>query len=194
MELTPENVTKVLAAIGIEDKVEDVEVDSVVTRATELAARPEKAEADERTLEERAREDGKVVLDSVTVADLKTKADKGEQALNELHQDKFDRAYSDAVEEGRVKASDETKARLQKLYNADSEACLEDLASREKIVNTSARGSGESKDKTEAPEGVDPESHELNELTRAYMEEHDESDYEKAYDKVVAARRKAATS
>jgi hypothetical protein len=166
--------------LGIEI-AEDAEPDKVLEDAkAKLEEKPA-----EQSLEDRAKAEGKKLVDADEFAETKRKAEAGERAEKELRQQKFDTAFEKALDEGRVDAKDETKERLQKLYDADAEACLEDLDNRPKIVNTEARGSGKSRDAGEAPEGVDQESFELDQRVKAYMDEHDEPDYDKALDKVM---------
>lgn len=170
------DLSKVRTALGI---AEDADTDAVV-KAIEDAS-------EEKTLEDRAREENKVLLDATQVQELTEKAERGDKAAKQLHQNAFDAAYDSALDELRVDAKDETKERFQKLYDLAPAETLATLADLPKIASDKPRGSGKPA-AGEVPDGVDEERYELHQEVLAYMDEHDESDYVKALNKVQKAR------
>lgn len=191
-EATEEQVLEALdGRVPVADLVAALELDKD-TEADKLADAikakfaGEATEDDRKSLEERAREEGKVLLDATDYAQVKRDAERGKQAADELRQAKFDTAFDKALAEAKVDAKDETRERYQKLYDADPETTLEMLENLPKLAPTEARGSGKGASEA-APDNVDADRHALDRKVQAYMREHNESDYVKALDAVVAA-------
>jgi hypothetical protein len=159
---------KVAKALGI-DKADEA---SIVAKAAELA-------------EVKPLADGDVAVKKADLNQLTADAAKGAKAADELKQSKFDVAFQKALDEVRIDAKDETKVRLQKLYDVAPDETLADLDARPKLVNTEAHGHGDKPG--EAPEGTDPERFDLDEAAKTKMVE-DKIDYETAINRVLADR------
>lgn len=158
---------------------EDSDAKAITDAIGELASR-----GDEKSLEDRAKAEGKKLVSEADYADLVKGSAAGQTALEELRVSKFEAAYDTAVNEQRITTDDDAKKRLRGWYDADAEGCLADLAARPKLVNTSARGTGKAP-ADEAPDGVDPERHELNERVKARMKA-DKVDFATALDAELA--------
>lgn len=151
---------------------------------TAIKAKDEKPE--EVSLEDRAKAEGKVVLDADEVAEMRTGAKAGKAAAAELKQDKFDRAFDKALDEVRVDTKDETRKEWQELYDLAPEQTLKRLDALPPLANTKPKGSGAAPGANgEAPDGVDEERFELNEKVEARMAK-DDCSYEEALRKVRA--------
>lgn len=141
----------------------------------------------EVSLEDRAKAEGKVVVDAKDWTETKAGAAAGKAAAAELKQDKFDRAFEAALKdpEGpRVDAKEETRQEWQELYDLAPEQALKRLDALPRIANAKPRGSGEGGG-TDAPDNVDQERFELNEKAEARMVA-DDCSYEEALRKVRA--------
>jgi phage I-like protein len=167
--------TEVLKAL---DLAEDTDVNGVVAKIQELQA----AKAEPKSLEQAARDEGKVLLDANDYQSLKAGAEAGAQAAKELAAQKFERAFDDAVNNGR--AIPAQKESLEHFYALDAESTLKMLGDGPQIVNTKPIG-GPGHVPGEAPQGVDPESHTLHRRVLDYCKTHDldpSRDYQKALD------------
>lgn len=153
------------------DLPEDTDDAKLLEAVTALKAKADKEPAEPvepKTLEQQAGEAGKVLLDSTQYAELRSDATAGREAAKQLHAEKFDRAFEDALRAGRaVEAQRETK---QKFYSLDAEATLKELAEGPVILNTRPRGQSYSLD-DDIPNGVHPESHQLDQKVRARLKE-----------------------
>lgn len=171
--------------LDLKDDASEEEISEAVKAKLEELSKEDEGEGEDKlTLEERAKKEGKVVLSKDTIDALNEKVEKGVKAADELHQAKFDTAYDKAVDECRIKTSDETRKRWEKLYKADAETTLEQLKELPKLANTKAKGG--TGDAGEVPEGADPERHDLDKRVKARMKEKGE-DYITALDAVMAA-------
>ena len=171
------NAAKVAEALGITETDED----KIVAKAKELADTGE-----EKSLEDRAKDEGKRIVTQSDFEALKADAAEGKKAADQLHQSRFDTAFADALKAGRIDAKDSTRERFQKLYVADADSTIETLKELPAAVNTSSHGSGSGPG--EVPEGQDADRAELDQEVRAYMADHDGVDYAAAIDKVLAKR------
>jgi hypothetical protein len=180
------SLSEIAEKLGIEIEVADGDsLDTEkLTEAVKTAIEEGGGAADEKSLEDRAKEEGKQVVENAEFAELKRDAAAGKKAADELHQAKFDTAFDKALSGVRVDAKDETRERYQKLYDADAEATLELLENLPKLARTDARGSGGTEG--DVPDGVDEDRAKLDRRVKAYMREHDLSDYAEALDKVLA--------
>lgn len=171
-------------ALGVEVEVTDA--DELVAKVKELKG----SDDDGKTLEDRAKDEGKTLVDADTFNELKDQAAAGAAAADQLKADRFDRAFEKALTGGRVDAKSETKERFKKLYEADADTAIETLDNLPKVVNTKPAGSGE--DSGEVPENQDADRAQLDREVRAFMADEDESDYRVALSKVLAKRGAAA--
>lgn len=121
------------------------------------------------SLEQQAAAEGKVLLSQADLDDLTAKAEKGEEAAKQLHQQKFETAYDKASEEGRVDAKTETRERWEKLYDSNPSVTLDALADLPKVINLDAPR-GENGKVSDAPDGHDAERFELHQKAEAYAE------------------------
>lgn len=145
-----------------------------------------KEQADKtESLEDRAKAEGKVVIESDQLNDLKGRLEATEKSLADTE---FDRAFETALNEQRVDAKDETRQRFHTLFEKDRETTLDLLKNSPRLVNSEAKGKGGSEEVADAPEGVDPDSHALDREVRAFMAEHSEDSYTVALDKVLATK------
>jgi phage I-like protein len=159
---------EVLKALGLPD---DTDVAGVLDAITNLSQRASDAEAqvttleaakpEQKTLQQLADEEGKVVLDSVEVADMRRKADLGEQAHKQLEQQRFTTTFDKAVREGRA-----VPAQLEQfteLHAEKPELALKMLDSGPQIVNTRpSNWDNKNLELEDAPAGVDAESRKID--------------------------------
>lgn len=125
------------------------------------------------SLEQLAADADKVLLSQAELDQLTAKAERGEEAAKQLHQQTFMSAYEKASEEGRVDAKDETRERWQKLYDSNADVTLEALTTLPKVVSLNApRGESGNPSTSEAPEGHDAERYELHQQAEAYADKH----------------------
>jgi hypothetical protein len=165
--------------IEIEGDVEDV--DKLAEAITEHFK--ESKDDDEKTLKERAEAEGKTVLKKDDLIQLTADAKAGKKASEELHQGKFDTAFSAALDEVRVDAKDETRESWQKLYDKAPEETIERLAALPKLASTKARGSG--KADNEVPEGVHEDHEKIDRKVKDKIKEDPKLTYAEALDIVL---------
>ena len=164
-------------SLGIEVEVADTEA---------LVAQVKEQAPAEQSLADRAKAEGKTVIDADTLEQLKDQAAAGQAAADQLKADRFDRAFEKALDGGRVDAKPETKERFQKLYKADADTAIETLDNLPKVVNTKPAGSNQGQD--DVPENQDADRTQLDREVRAYMADKDEPDYAKALERVLATK------
>lgn len=161
----PDLNQKLAKALGLKDDATDEEI---VTAATEAAARPVKLEAaagDVKTLAEAAAAEGLVLLSTDDHQTLVDGAKAGEQSAEKLRKLEFDNAFAKALREGRMTSDKETREKWEGRYKTGGwgpEVTLEALAELPKIVNLKAAGDGAAPTTEDAPEGADPDRHELH--------------------------------
>lgn len=160
---------------------EDADEAKILEAVADAKAEPEAP--DTKTLEAQAAEQGKVLLDATEVAKLSADAAQGVAAAEQLRAQRFDTAFSKALDAGRVDAKPETRERFEGLYKADADLTIQTLDALPALVNTTARGEGG--DTTAVPDGVDADSYKLDLAVQAHMTEHN-VDYMTALDAVSA--------
>lgn len=114
---------------------------------------------------------------------------------SDLDHERFAADFGQALREGRVDAKDETretwKGRYEKFGREDARALLFEMPAD--TIPVRERGSSDAEEMaSEAPEGVDQEAHELDEVVKAHQREHEGLSYSQAYDAVMAQRRERA--
>jgi hypothetical protein len=174
-----------LTALGIEDQdalktLEAADLDESATKILLDAAASLKAKAEEhapteplKTLEQQAKEDGKVLLDSAALTKLQLDAAAGAAAQKQLHAQTFETAFKTALDACKVAPAE--KDSIAKVYELDSTLALKMLEDRTPIVN--ARPIGESareldqdaSDEQLQGAGVVPDSHRVNAAIRKHM-------------------------
>ncbi len=170
----------ILKALDLKDEASDEDI------VTAIKAAKEAADEDGTSLEDRAKAEGKAVVDAKkyeqTVADAKA----GKEAADKLHQREFDDAYKACLDGVQVDSKDETRKEWQELYDAAPEATLKRLKGLPKLASTAPSGKGGGPGAGgEAPDGVDEDRHELNEKVKARAKE-DKIPYEEALELVLA--------
>lgn len=174
---------KLTEALGLDAGAEeDMILDAVTGVLTERDTLKDRAESTE-SLEDRAKAEGKVVIENDQLEELTTRVSAAEKALADSD---FDRTFESALDAQRVDAKPETRERFRKLFDQDRDTTVEILSSLPKLVNTDSKGKAGSEEITDAPEGVDADSHALDRQVKAYMTEHGEDNYSVALDKVLA--------
>jgi hypothetical protein len=174
------DTSAITEALGLKDDATEAEILDAIKEKSEAA------DAGETSLEDRAKAEGKVVLDGAALASLQADSKAGKEAADKLHQRDFDDAYTECLDEVRVDTKDETREEWQELYDAAPEATLKRLKGLPKLANTSLAGSGKGPGGNgEAPDNVDEERFELNEKVEARMTA-DDCTYEEALQKVRA--------
>jgi len=126
-----------LKLLDLDDTADDAAVEAAVVTLLEKATAPPVTEP-VKTLEQLAADEHKVLLDSTELAGLRSDATAGRAAANELHQQKFEIAWTRALEAGRAVAGQEESSRH--FYTLDADATLKLLDEGPVIVNTKPSG------------------------------------------------------
>lgn len=173
-------------ALGLDAGADEDKILSAVTGVlTERDNLKTKAEQADESLEDRAKAEGKVVIENDQLQDLTSRISQAEQALADRD---FDSAFDAALSDQRVDAKEDTRKRFRKLFDQDRDTTLELLANSPKLVKSDAAGKGGSDEVADAPDGVDADSHALNREVQARLAEHSDETYTEALDKVLAAK------
>ena len=139
--------------------------------------------SDSKSLEDRAKEEGKVVIEADQLKELSDRVSESEKKLADAD---FDRVFDAALKDPkgpRVDAKPETRERYRKLFDQDRDTTVELLEAAQPLVKSSPGGKGGSDEITETPDGVDPEMSKLDKQVKAYAKEHKVS-YTEALDAV----------
>lgn len=158
--------TEVLTLLGLAD---DTDVNGVVEAIKALQANAEtKPEADPKTLEQAAADEGKIVLDTARLTQLERDAAAGREAATELAAQRFDTSFQKALAAGR--AIPAQRERLEHFYTLDANSTLKLLDEGPQIVNVKPIGASFDVE-SGAPAGVDSKSHELDLKVKARLRE-----------------------
>lgn len=163
----------------------DLEGDDVTTEKIVEKIKDLSEDNEGKTLEDRAKDVGKRLVDEDDFSELKRHAAAGKEAADKLHERDFEDAFDDALHDKdgpRVDAKPETKERFRKLYDLDADSTVETLKNLPRIANAKLQGSGEGPDDT--PDGVDEDRAKLDKRVKAKMKEKDIS-YSEALDLVL---------
>lgn len=174
---------KLTEALGLDAGADDEAIVKAVNGA--LSERDEAKADTGESLEDRAKAEGKVLIEADQLQDLNGRLTAAEKALTDSA---FDKAFDAALDDQRVDAKEETRERFHKLYEQDADTTVQILSSLPKLVNSAPQGKGGSEEIADAPEGVDADSHALDREVRAYMTENSEDNYSVALDKVLAKK------
>lgn len=126
-------------------------------------------DADEATILDRL--DGCIILDASEHADLVAKANAGETVKAERDKERYDAAWTKALDGGRVAPA--MKDNFDAMRKQDVDLAVKVLDDLQPIVPTAARGAGPGGSAVqpgEAPEGVDQDRFELHEQATAAVE------------------------
>lgn len=187
MELSPQIVQA--PDLG-EDADEQKVLDAIQTLQNEASKPEPEPEPETKTLDELAKQEGKIVLDSAAYAELQSGAADGREARKQLQAERFEAKFKLACDEGKAVVAEEEAQRH--FYNLDADATLKALEDRPQIVNTKPIGKNVPTDGLDAPAGVDAKAFQLDQAVKQYMVEKDESDYVKALHAVEENQRMAA--
>jgi phage I-like protein len=152
--------------LGLPDDADDKKlldaVTALVDKATEPAPTPTV-----KTLDQMAKDEGKILLDSAQYASLELNARQGAAAAKQLHAATFETAFTNALGAGR--AIPAQKDQLTKFYELDAPGTLKMLDEGPTIVNVKPRGGSAEMIDLGAPEGVHPGSHGVDAKVRAKL-------------------------
>lgn len=181
-----DTLTEIAEALGLDASADKDTVLEAITKVTSErdAAQSdlEQAKDSGESLEDRAKEEGKVLVDADEFQSLSDRVATSEEKLADAD---FDKHFDAALNETRVDAKPETRERFRKLFDQDRETTLELLDAAAPLVNTKPEGKGGSDEIDDTPDGVDADSHKLNKKVKAYMKENDVT-YVEALDAVQA--------
>lgn len=171
----PDLLKTLAATFGLpEDTAEAKVLEAVAEAKAKADAKPPES-TDTKTLEARAADEGKVLLDAAQVTQLTADAAKGVKAETDLATMQFEAAYDKALRSGRIDAKPETKTLHESIFAVDREKSITLLESLpEGVVNLSARGEGGHTDEVPTTldgHAVDPESAKLDQKVKQYMKD-----------------------
>lgn len=179
MELTADTLT----ALGLD---QDADEQKLLDTFTELKERAE-TEPEPKSLEQAAKDDGKVLLDQGDFQALKDGAAAGIESKKQLDQLTLDTAFTRALDAGKAVAAD------REFYESlPLDVAVKRLEDAPQIVNVAPRGKNIDTAHLDAPANVQPDAFQLDQEVKAHMAEHNETDYVTALHKVEENRRVAA--
>ena len=128
-----------------------------------------------KTLEQEAKENGLVILDAAEISSLRTLAQEGADAKKQLHQERFDRAFEQAVKARKVTPAQEDD--FKRFYELDADTALKTLDNLQPILPERPLGNPaieldldtETDPAHAVATGRHPESAELDRRIRKYM-------------------------
>ena len=174
-----DNDSELVTALGSVE-LDEAHTAKLLDAATGLAKKAKKADkaADKpvRTLEQEAADRGLVILDAEQVRTLQTQAASGAAAMKQLHEQRFDHAFTDAVKARKVTPAERDS--LAHFYTLDAAATLTMLEARQPIVPEAPRGlpslqidpdPGDFQQVAQA--GLHPGSHQLHQQVQAKLKE-----------------------
>lgn len=159
--------TAILTLLDLDESADEAKVlEAITALKTPPAAEPVK------TLEQQAADAGMVVLDSAQLTQLTSDAAAGREAKDELHANRFENAWTKALDAGRATpAMEETK---RALYAVAPDLTIKELDEGPTIINVKPSGWKNDKDAPGAqtsPPGVEPENYALDQKIWAYIRE-----------------------
>ena len=179
-------LTEIAEALGLDASADEAKIlEAITTVNTErdtAKADLDKAKDSETSLEDRAKEEGKIVIDA---DQFKSLSDRVTESDSKLADADFNKVFDAALAGLKVDAKPETRDRYRKLYNQDRETTVELLDNAQPLVNAKPTGQGGTDEITDTPDGVDPERHKLDKKVKAHQKEHG-VDYVTALDAVQA--------
>jgi hypothetical protein len=171
-----DELKKIAEALGLDASADEAKITERI-KALQSERDEAKAEADEakdsgESLEDRAKKEGKVVIETDQLKKLSDRVAESEQKLADAE---FNRVFDAALKDPkgpRVDAKPETRERYRKLFDQDRDTTVELLEAAQPLVKSSPEGKGGSDEITESPDGVDPEMSKLDKQVKAYAKEH----------------------
>lgn len=142
-----------LEAIDIDETAGKKLLDAV----TGLKAKAEKPEPI-KTLEQQAAENGKKLLDQAEFTKILSQAAAGEQAMKQLHAQRFEHTFEAALTNpDGAKVTPAEKEQLHHFYTLDADATIKLIEDREPIVSAKPKGSAVLELDLDNPASADPE-------------------------------------
>lgn len=183
-----EELKKIAEALGLDASADQETILTAITtvlaeRDTAKADLEKATDADGETLEDRAKREGKIVVEAETLTDLTSRLKDTETSLADAD---FEKVYDAALKDPkgpRVDAAPETKERFRKLYDQDRDTTVSILENSPHLANAKPAGEGGSDEIVDTPKGVDADMAKLDKKVKARMRE-DGVDYVTALDAV----------
>lgn len=120
------DLVKIAEALGLDKDADEAKVLEAIAEKAKTSE-PEPSD-DTKTLEERAKAEGKTVVDTKFLSELAAQAKDGADAATKLHAQTWDTAWDKARDRGAVDAKDETKEFYKTLYDGDEDTGLKALS------------------------------------------------------------------
>lgn len=182
-----DELKKIAEALGLDASADEAKITERIkalqSERDEARTEADKAKDSGESLEDRAKKEGKIVIEADQLKELSDRVAESEQKLADAD---FDRVFDAALKDPkgpRVDAKPETRERYRKLFDQDRDTTVELLEAAQPLVKSSPEGKGGSDEISETPEGVDPEMSKLDKQVKAYAKEHKVS-YREALDAV----------
>lgn len=183
MKTLAEKLTEALGLdVGADDEKIVEAVKGALTERDEAKQLADRS-SDSKSLEDRAKEEGKVVIEADQLKELSDRVSESERKLADAD---FERVFDAALKDPkgpRVDAKPETRERFRKLFDQDRDTTVAILESAQPLVKSTPNGEGGSESVEDTPAGVDPEMAKLDKQVKAYAKEHKVS-YAEALDEV----------
>jgi phage I-like protein len=165
----------ILKALGVEDeaaqtKILDAAKADDFDEAKLLSAVADAKPVDEpKTLDQQAKDEGKVLLDADAFKALDAGAKAGAAAAKELAQQKFNSTFDKSVRKGRMLPAH--KEKMEHFYALDAESTLKLLEEAPQIVNVKPTGGTVLEAEVPVPAGVDAQGFALDQKVRTKLKE-----------------------
>lgn len=142
----PELTKEILLATGLSDEQattvlaadDPAKALSTAVEANKAAAAPTPPASETKNLAELAKAEGKVVLDASQLIKLTADAAAGAAAAQELHTSKFERAFDEAVENGRVLPA--SKSTFELAYGVQPAETIKQLGELPSVLHVTLDG------------------------------------------------------
>jgi phage I-like protein len=181
MALSPD----IVKALDLAEDADEQKVLDAIQTLQDEATKP--AETETKTLDELAKDEGKIVLDAADYSQLKDGAAAGIESKKQLDVLTLDTAFEKALTAGKAVAAD--REFYEELPLAVAVRRLDEAP---QIVNVTPIGKNVGTDGLDAPTGVHEQSFQLDQAVKKHMTENDETDYVKALHAVEDLQRSAA--
>jgi phage I-like protein len=171
------DLVKTLDALDLDEE----STQKLLGAATDLRTRADAAAVTEptapRTLEQQAADAGKIILDHDTLITLQRDAQSGAAAMRQLHEDRFETAFTRALEDpAGARVIPAEKDDLKHFYELDADATIKLIDARQPIVSAKPKGDprikleDDDRDPRElAADGVNPGNHDVHKQVMAEL-------------------------